>query len=136
MAKVHLHPIGLGLTNTNSLFQLDSVSTEVELIDDLLAAATMSSRLTKPDRSTSSETFCRSNNRSWYFIIDNVAGTASLEVFRSRPLMWLSASSNRSISCFGSAPFLLRDVEVHHLLGSILEVLKLLLQTYISNEQV
>jgi hypothetical protein len=33
-------------------------------------------------------------------------------------------------------PFLLRDVEVHHILGGILEVAELLLQTCIANGQV
>jgi hypothetical protein len=44
----------------------------------------MSSRLTKPDRFTYSETFCRSNDRSWYFTVDSAAAV-SLAVSRSSP---------------------------------------------------
>jgi hypothetical protein len=36
MIKVYLHLLGLELTYTYSLFQLDSVSTEIGLADDLL----------------------------------------------------------------------------------------------------
>jgi hypothetical protein len=64
----------------------------------------MSLRLTRPDMSTSFETFCRSKEGSWYLTVNSAAAAARLVVSRSRPLMRPSALSSRSISGFGSAP--------------------------------
>jgi hypothetical protein len=49
-----------------------------------------------------------------------------LAVSSSRPLMQPSTLSSQLINGFGSA-LLLRDVEVHDVLGGVLEVAKLLL---------
>jgi hypothetical protein len=57
----------------------------------------MSSRLTRLDKSTSFETFCRSNDGSWYFTVDSATAAARLAVSSSRPLMQPSASSRWSI---------------------------------------
>jgi hypothetical protein len=47
----------------------------------------MSSRLMRPNRSMSFETFCRSNDGSWYLTVYSTAADATLAVSRSRPLM-------------------------------------------------
>jgi hypothetical protein len=85
------------------------------------AAATTSSRLTRPDRSTSFETFYRWNDGSWYLTVDN-ATTLHATFCLVKPV-------NQRL---GLGPFLLRDVEVHDVLGDVFELAQLLLKTCIT----